>query len=60
MARIPASQQPSKGGIFVSSDGEGTVFLGSMVRELVQKCGTDWDIISWDLRMSLVFSIISL
>ncbi|PVF94960.1 hypothetical protein CPB86DRAFT_712142, partial [Serendipita vermifera] len=54
MAHIPASQQPSKGGIFFSPGEQGVVYLASKVDELVQKCGPDWDIISWDIRGTLM------
>ncbi|PVF95971.1 hypothetical protein CPB86DRAFT_787528 [Serendipita vermifera] len=49
LARIPASQQPSRGGIFLN-DMSGTLLLLSSGDEWVQKFGADWDLISWDLR----------
>ncbi|PVF94959.1 hypothetical protein CPB86DRAFT_788535 [Serendipita vermifera] len=50
LVRVPASQQPSKGGIFVGSSNQGTIFLAANVNTFVQKFGPDWDIIAWDIR----------
>jgi hypothetical protein len=57
MARIPASQQPSRGGIFFNPGGPGgagTASLSELGPTLVQKLGADWDLISWDPRMSII------
>ncbi|PVF95980.1 hypothetical protein CPB86DRAFT_787541 [Serendipita vermifera] len=53
MARIPATQQPSKGGIFFNPGGPGgpgTAFMAGSGPMLVEKLGPDWDFISWDPR----------
>jgi hypothetical protein len=59
MARIPASQQPSRGGIFFNPGGPGgpgTESIAQLGPLLAQKWGPDWDYISWDPRMWLVSS----
>jgi hypothetical protein len=53
MARIPASQQPSRGGIFLNPGGpggSGTNFVQSIGQDFAEKWGKDWDFISWDPR----------
>jgi hypothetical protein len=47
LARVPASQQPSKGGIFVN-DMYGVASGG---RDYIEKWGADWDLVTWDSRM---------
>jgi hypothetical protein len=59
MARIPASQQPSRGGIFVNPGGPGgpgTESIAQLGPLVAQKWGPDWDYISWDPRMWLISS----
>jgi hypothetical protein len=55
MVRIPATQLPSKGGIFINPGGPGgagTSFFGELSADLVAKFGADWDLVSWDPRES--------
>jgi hypothetical protein len=62
MARIPASQQPSRGGIFLNPGGPGspgTYFVGTKGNELAEKWGKDWDLISWDPRTGKPGSVVS-
>ncbi|PVF95968.1 hypothetical protein CPB86DRAFT_553513 [Serendipita vermifera] len=53
MARIPATQQPSRGGIFFNPGGPGgpgTLNIAQLGPVLAQDWGADWDYISWDPR----------
>ncbi|CAG8601602.1 2430_t:CDS:10 [Acaulospora colombiana] len=53
MARIPASQQPSRGGIFFNPGGpggSGVINIAQVGSDFVEKWGADWDYISWDPR----------
>ncbi|PVG04110.1 hypothetical protein CPB86DRAFT_792851 [Serendipita vermifera] len=53
MARIPATQQPSRGGIFINPGGPGgpgTAAIAGLGGEISGRFGADWDCISWDPR----------
>jgi hypothetical protein len=60
MARIPATQQPSKGGIFFNPGGpggSGASFIAGSGAILSKRLGPDWDFISWDPSASTFFCL---